>query len=129
MANNTETHWLLAHGAKVILGVMILGAVTYVGNLTATVWNNRARIDKIEPKVESLETIIKNRSGHYCHALEVNDTYELDCIVEQIMADFPDLPKNEYLDFFQSMEVYALNEENENEIFNYDFNDFIENNL
>lgn len=60
-SGNSETHFLIRHGAKVILGVMILGAAAYISNLTATVWSNERRIDKIEPKANKIKTVLKNQ--------------------------------------------------------------------
>jgi len=42
---------LKVHGAKIILGVIILGIVSYISNLTATVWRGEKRLDKVEPEI------------------------------------------------------------------------------
>lgn len=72
-----------------------------------------------------LDSIIESRGGHYCHAIEVNEVYELECVVEGIIAEFPDLPEAEYLEFFNSIEVYCLNDDNEQAVHAFSFNEYI----
>lgn len=79
-----------------------------------------------------LDKILKERKGHYCHALEVNDTYELESIVESFIEEMN--PRNEaiyteveFIDFFQSMPIYYLGEDKETEeqVYNFDFAEYI----
>jgi hypothetical protein len=73
-----------------------------------------------------LDRVLENRKGHYCHALEVESAYELESIVESIIQEFgDDYTDSEYIQFFDSMSIYALDEDNEDEIFNFSFSDFI----
>ncbi len=72
-----------------------------------------------------LAEIHKERKGHYCHALEVETAYELECIVESLIEQCPGYSELTYIDFFSTMELYSLNDENENEIYNFSFSDYI----
>ena len=72
-----------------------------------------------------IDTIIEQRNGHYCHALEVSDVYELESIAESIIDEFPDRPESDYLDFFNTIEVYSLNDANEQAIYDFSFTDYI----
>jgi dihydroorotase len=85
-------------------------------------------------------TILKNKNNHYIHALEVETTYEIENCIECIWFEFQETATiKELKDFFNSMEIYYYevdendkqieNEENENEIYNFDIDQFIENNL
>jgi len=73
-----------------------------------------------------LETILKNRQGHYCHAIEVCSAYEIICIIEDIANEFPEATKEELNDFFNNIDVYSLNEDDEEEIHNFNFEQAIE---
>lgn len=82
-----------------------------------------------------LSKVIELRKGHYCHALEVIDAYELQNVVEQIINEFNDeFTKDDYIDFFESMELYHLedgelteqeNERNQDEVYGFDFSEYI----
>ena len=72
-----------------------------------------------------IDTIIEARHGHYCHALEVSDVYELESVAEAIIDEFPDRPESDYLDFFNSIEVYSLDDANEQAIYDFSFTDYI----
>lgn len=73
-----------------------------------------------------LEKIIDSRKGHYCHVVEVSDTYELECIAEQIISDFQDdHTENEIIEFLTSLEVYSLDDGNEENIYAFDFDDYV----
>ena len=75
-----------------------------------------------------LDKIIEDRKGHYCHALEVNDTYELESIVESLIDDLgEEYLESEYIEFFQSMELYYLGDDDkkEQEVYNFDFSEYI----
>ena len=74
------------------------------------------------------EYILEERKGHYCHALEVNEVYEIESIVESLIGELgEEYFESEYIEFFQSMELYYLgdNEETEQEIYSFDFSDYI----
>ena len=73
-----------------------------------------------------LETIITARGGHYCHALEVADTYELENVAEVIIQEFQDShTEAEIIEFLESAEVYALDDSREEEIYNFSFSEYI----
>ena len=73
-----------------------------------------------------LTEVIEARNGHYCHALEVNDVYELEGVVEGVIESSPDHTEATYIEFFNSIELYCLNDENEEEVLCFDFADFID---
>ena len=54
-----------------------------------------------------LNHIIKERKGHYCHALELDSTYSLECVIEQIVSDYKDsFTLEEIISFFSSISLY-----------------------
>ena len=70
-----------------------------------------------------LKQCIESRNGNYCHALEVADVYELQNIVESIAEEGWNKP--DLIEFFQSAEVYCLIERNEDEVYNFNFQEYI----
>jgi hypothetical protein len=73
-----------------------------------------------------LETIIDQRNGHYCHCVEVSDTYELESIAEQIISEFQDNHSEAtIIDFLESLAIYSLDDDNEQEIFDFSFTDYV----
>ena len=85
-------------------------------------------------------TILKNRNNHYSHALEVSTPYEIEIAIESIWGEFEETATiQELKDFFNSMELYYYetdenddqieNEENENEVYSFNIDLFIDNNL
>lgn len=69
-----------------------------------------------------LNKIIEDRNGHYCHCVEVSTVYELECIVESIVGEYgDDYSFNELLEFFQTLEVYCLDDSQEDETYNFNF--------
>ena len=81
-----------------------------------------------------LDKVLDNRNGFYIHAIEVSDTYEIENCIETIHLElFDDVAneigenkaKKQFIDFFQTMELHALIEENEEEIINFDIENFI----
>lgn len=77
-----------------------------------------------------LEKIIESRGGHYCHCVEVNEVYELESVAESIIQEFaPEHTEEEILDFLESLEVYALDDANEEEIFSFSFRGYLEGTL
>lgn len=89
-----------------------------------------------------LDHIIKERNGHYCHALELSNYYEyenvIECIIEQNGDNFT---LDDYIGFFDSIELYyyydadnyddesKLTEEqqeiDENELYNFDCESYV----
>lgn len=111
------------------------------------------------------EKCYEARKGHYCHALEVNDVYELQSAIESIYEqemnwledNFPSLEDtfsdevarvglemvedefgDEYeerkdkfareiiIDFFETIELHCLNDEHEQEVFDFNIREFVE---
>ena len=85
-----------------------------------------------------LNHIIKERKGHYCHALELDSTYSLECVIEQIVSDYKDsFTLEEIKEFFSSIDIiyyydedlydgeYVRNEEqqknDEEELYAFDY--------
>jgi len=74
-----------------------------------------------------LDHIVKERDGHYCHCVEVNDAYELECIAESIIEEYGEqFGEEEVIHFLESLTVYSLNDEKEEEIYAFSFSEFIE---
>lgn len=82
-----------------------------------------------------LETIIENRGGHYVHAVEVGNEYDLQSIAEAIIEEFQDShTEAEIIDFLESLEVHHFPEEledhdKEEEVHNFSFTDYIKGTL
>ncbi len=75
-----------------------------------------------------LNNIIEARGGQYCHVIEVETVWELGEAVESLYSEFIDLYSiDDIKDFFNTLQVYALNDENEEEIYNFNFNECIDN--
>ena len=72
-----------------------------------------------------LEQVLSDRNGHYCHALEVSDTYELESIIESVIECYEGYTEAQYIDFFESMELYSLDDSNEESIYSFSFTDYI----
>jgi len=69
-----------------------------------------------------LDKIITARKGHYCHCVEVSDVYELENIAESLFNEFKDeFEPNVIIDFLKSLQVIALDDSNESEIYEFDF--------
>ena len=63
-----------------------------------------------------LDHIIKERNGHYCHALELDSAYAYECVIEQVVSDYKDeFSRNDIIRFFDSIDViyYIENEDDE----------------
>lgn len=72
--------------------------------------------------------ILKARKGHYCHALEVNYIYELECIVESLIDELhDDFNVADFIEFFNTLSVYYLGEDDieEQAIYDFDFEEHI----
>ena len=78
-----------------------------------------------------LNYILEQRKGHYCHALELANVYELQSIIESIYDEFIDnYYKEEIIDFFETIQIYYYteeeeNEEEENELYDFNITNFI----
>ena len=76
-----------------------------------------------------LNKILEERNGHYCHVLEVTDKWELESIVESFIESYTGYTEQEYIRFFESMDVYALDDTREDEVYSFSFSDYITNTL
>ena len=79
-----------------------------------------------------LDHIIKERNGHYCHALELANYYEYECVIKQIVSDYKgNFTKDEIIDFVISIDLYYYNgdepecAEDEEQLYNFDVAEFI----
>jgi len=73
-----------------------------------------------------LDKIIEARQGNYCHCVEVSDAYELESIGEGIILEFQsEHSEKEIIEFLESLEVYALDDSKEDEIYNFSFSEYI----
>ena len=87
--------------------------------------NQKTDLNKI------LNYVIKEKNGHYCHVLEVHDIYELQSCIENITDEFINLnfSINDIINFFDSITIYSLSEENEEEVYNFDIVEYIKSNF
>lgn len=59
-----------------------------------------------------LDYMIEQRKGHYCHVLELTDVYDLECVIESLIMELGEqFTLGEYLEFFNSIEIYFLPDE------------------
>ena len=80
-----------------------------------------------------LNKIIEQRNGHYCHAVEVSNVYDLENIAEVIISENEEeFPIEVITEFLQSLTIYYLPEEGEeedkeeeNKIYNFSFIEYI----
>lgn len=77
----------------------------------------------MNPIIEKLHTVIP----HYCHALEVNDAMELESIIESIIENFTNegFSAADIKDFCNTLSIYCLNDDNEEEVYNFNINEYI----
>ncbi len=61
------------------------------------------------------ETILEERQGNYCHAVECETFYDFETVVESIVGEFPDHSRKEIEEFFESMSIYYIGDENNTE--------------
>ena len=80
--------------------------------------------------------IVEERNNFYCHAIEVSNVYEIENIIESIFQSYEseEITEIDILNFFNSIEIYFLEDEeateeenrkNENEVYNFNFKDYI----
>ena len=79
-----------------------------------------------------LDKIIAERKGIYCHVLEVANNQELESIIESTIHAYgdEDFTDEDYIDFFNSAELYYFTTEEENkqdeeDIYNFNFDEYI----
>ena len=63
------------------------------------------------------QEILDARNGHYIHALEVSDVYELESILELVFNEYIDKYDIEtIIEFCTTLSIYYFDSENENEV-------------
>ena len=69
-----------------------------------------------------LNEVIEARNGHYCHCVEVEQVCELESIADAILEQNEDKHGFETcLEFLETLEVICTDEENEDEVYAFDF--------
>jgi hypothetical protein len=87
-------------------------------------------------KNKLLNKIIEERKGNYCHVIEVTDKYNIECIIEAVFDTYEseEITEIDIFYFFDSIEVYHLedeelteeeNKQNEEEVYNFNFEEYI----
>jgi len=67
-----------------------------------------------------LEKMYEVRGGHYCHALEVENSIDLEMTIEAIYQEFEgDYSLEEIIGFCESLELYCLNDDEAMDVYNY----------
>mgnify|MGYP003645484378 CR=1 FL=1 len=71
--------------------------------------------------------ILKQKKGFYVHAIEVNNIQEIESIIESVIQENEEFSEKEFIEFFESMELYYLGEdpEEEEKVFDFSFESFI----
>ena len=72
------------------------------------------------------EYCVKSRNGRYCHVLEVYNVEEYKNAIEAIYSEHEKLGKGAVYNFFDTMQIYCTEEENEEEVYSFDLAEFIE---
>ncbi len=72
--------------------------------------------------------LIEKRNGNYCHVVEVNDACELEYFVEAVVEEFArgGYSADDIREFINTITVYALNDDNEREIYDFNINECLE---
>ena len=56
-----------------------------------------------------LKYMIEQRNGHYMHAIEVHNEYELQCTIENFVDGLQnDFTKEQFKEFFKTVEIYHI---------------------
>lgn len=80
-----------------------------------------------------LNYIVAKRKGMYCHALEISELHELKNIIEELTSEFDsmDYSKEEIKDFFYSISIYYIGEDEreEEKIYSFRIDQYIEEEL
>lgn len=75
-----------------------------------------------------LAMILESRKGMYIHALEVTDVWELQSCIDSLYDELiEDYDVETFIDFITSMELYCLEDENEDEVYSFDITNYINN--
>jgi predicted site-specific integrase-resolvase len=78
-----------------------------------------------------LDTVIENRKGHYVHALEVESTYEIEEVISAIADEFSSHGIEALKEFFNSMAIYYIgdDEETEKQVYAFNIDEYIDTNI
>jgi hypothetical protein len=69
-----------------------------------------------------IDLIYEEKNGHYCHCVEVTSVYDLENIAENIANEYKNkYSESEIIDFLETMEVYYIGHDKEEESLVYDF--------
>ena len=72
-----------------------------------------------------LQDITKIRFN-YCHVLEVQDVFELESIIDSLYDEFIEKYELEEIkNFINTMQIYCLDESEEEEVYNFNVNDYL----
>ena len=72
-----------------------------------------------------LEYIVKNRFN-YCHAIEVEDKYDLISCIDNIYDEFiRNYDHKTVLEFINSLSIYCIDDSNEEEVYDFDINKYL----
>lgn len=75
-----------------------------------------------------IELILEKREGHYVHALEVYDVYELESFLDSFYSEFIyEFNIETIIDFCATLSIYCLSDENENEVYNFNITNYLKN--
>ena len=72
-----------------------------------------------------LDEVINSRKGLYVHAIEVEDIYSLQSAIEALCDEFRDREKEDIKEFINTLQVYCLEDRNENEVYNFNVSDYL----
>lgn len=80
---------------------------------------------------EIIENILIERKGNYVHAIEIENKYELFSLLESIHETFNNegYKDLEIIDFIETLDLYGLNNEAENFIYDFDLSSWIKENF
>ena len=84
----------------------------------------------IHSKNKIYNDILERRKGHYIHALEVESVYCLEESISTLYSEFQEIyTLPEIISFFDSISIYCNDENNEMEVYNFNIEKFITDNL
>lgn len=78
-----------------------------------------------------LDEVLENRKGHYVHAIEVESSYELENVINEVANEFSSYGTQALKDFFNSMAIYYIgdDEETEKHVYGFNIDDYIDSNF
>ncbi len=70
-----------------------------------------------------INDITLERGGHYCHALEIGDALELSDVIDSLVSEFVEKYTDKQIKvFFNTLEIYAMDDAMEDEVYDFDMN-------